>query len=293
VVYQLLSKRMPPTQRPLIFQYLDYRAFLTAYVGWEKQNNPRFSLRTFSKRIMPSLSSSGLLSGVLKGKKNLGSTLRTKFARALQLKAREAQFFELLVRFNQAGDIEEKSWLLAQMSRFRHSRAKLICEGQYRFFTQWYYPVVWNYFGISQKRKLPADIAAMIQPRLTPTQVEEAIRLLLDLGLLKKMANGYAVTENHLTTEPEFRALEAQQYNEQFLGLAVDALRHLDPSQRQFGTMVFSASIQAVEQIKEKMAAFQEEAQEIIDRDTQADGVYTLGFQLFPNTRVFQEKKGS
>ncbi|MDB5047529.1 MAG: hypothetical protein JWO30_600 [Fibrobacteres bacterium] len=243
------------------------------------------SLRTFTARVLPALSSSGLLSGVLKGKKNLGPTLRTKFAQSLQLKAREVQFFELLVQFNQATDMEEKNQFFLHLSRFRNSRAKLVAEGQYLFFSRWYYPVVWNYFGINQKQKNPMEIALSIYPPLSPAQVEEAIRLLLELGLIKKLANGYTVTDNHLTTEPEFRGLIATQYNQQFLQLAHESLHHVDPKHRLFNTRVFSAARTTIDVIKEKMTVFQQEIQEILDRDPNSECIYTLGVQLYPNTR--------
>jgi uncharacterized protein (TIGR02147 family) len=281
----LLFSQMSET-RPEIFQYLDYRVYLKDWFAFERTKGKRTSLRAFSARILPALSSSGLLSGVLKGKKNLGPTLRTKFAKALQLKPREAQFFELLVQFNQAEDLEEKNQFFAQLSRFGKSKAKLIHQGQYLFFSRWYYAVVWNYFGINQKQKNTAHIAAAIYPPLSTAQVEEAIRLLLELGLIKKLANGYAVTENHLTTEPEFRDITAAQYNQQFLHLATESIHHVAASHRQFGTKVFSSSFSTISLIKEKVAQFHEEVQEILDQDLRSDCIYTLGTYLYPNTQL-------
>jgi uncharacterized protein (TIGR02147 family) len=161
----------------------------------------------------------------------------------------------------------------------------LISEGQYLFFSRWYYPVVWNYFGINQKQKSPLEIASAIIPPLAPAQVEEAIRLLLQLGLIKKMANGYSVTDTHLTTEPEFRGLVAAQYNQQFLHLATESLNHVDAKHRKFVTMVFSSSRASIDLIMEKMAAFQEEIQEILDKDPKSECIHTLGLHLFPNTK--------
>lgn len=271
--------------QPDIFQYLDYRAYLNDLIAYECSKGERISIRALSARILPSLSASGLLSGVLKGKKNLGPNLRAKFAKAFQLKTRESRFFELLVQFNQAESLQEKNQLFAQLSRFRQSRAKVILEGQYLFFSRWYFPVVWNYFGINQKQKNPAEIAAALFPPLTPAQVEEAIRLLLDLKLIKKLANGYSVTENHMATETEFRGLVAAQYSEQFLKLASESLYHVPPKSRQFTTMIFSSSRATVDIIKEKMALFQEEIQEVLDKDPGSECIHTFGMHLYPNTR--------
>ncbi len=272
--------------KPDIFKYLDYRAYLRDVFAFEQTRNKRLSLRALAARILPALSSSGLLSGVLNGKKNLGHDLRVKFSAGLKLKARESQFFELLVQFNQATDLQEKDNFFSQLSRFSHSRAKTIHEGQYRFFTRWYYAVVWNYFGINQKQKNPMEIAQAIHPPLIPAQVIEAIELLLGLGLIKRLANGYCVTENHLKTEPEFKAMEAMQYNQQFLELATQSLYAIEAKRRLFNTMVFSISHSTVEKLREKMIAFQEEAQEIISQDPGSECIYTLGFQMYPNSNT-------
>jgi uncharacterized protein (TIGR02147 family) len=276
---------MTKTSDLSVFDYTDYRAFLRDFLSARKRASPRFSLRSFCARVNPSLASSGLLSGVLNNKKNLGPTLRADFARALDLKTREAQYFELLVQFNQAGDVRLKSRLFAQLSGYRHSRAKLIYERQFRFFTQWYYAVVWNYFGVRQNVKSAAEIADALRPRLTPSQVQDAIRLLLDLGLIKRLANGYAVTENHLSTEPEFRGLEAIPYSEMFLDLAAGALHNIEPEERKFGILVFSASQTTVDRIRDKIDALSAEVQDLIDRDDHPDGIYSFCFQLFPNHR--------
>lgn len=281
-----LDQIVMKASRPDIFTYMDYRLFLKDYFGYEQACDPRVSLRMLAKRILPALASSGLLSGVLKGKKNLGYRLRKRFAIGLKMKPRETDYFDLLVQFNQAGDLKEKETLFAQLSRFGSSKAKTLGEGQHRFFTRWYYTVVWNYFGINQKQKNPAAIAQAIHPPLTVAQVSEAIELLLNLGLIKKLANGYSVTDNHLKTEPEFRAMEATQYNQQFLELAGQSLYSVDPPRRLFNTMVFSVSRATVDKLRERMLAFQEEAQELINVDPGSECIYTLAFQLYPNTKM-------
>ena len=273
-----------PATKPVVFQYLDYRTFLKDLIEFERSTVARMSLRAFTARVLPALSSSGLLSAVLKGKKNLGPNLRTELAQALSLKPRESQFFELLVQFNQADDLSDKNRFFVKLSRYRQSKAKVVSEGQYLFFSRWYYPVVFNYFGMNQKQMNPMEIATAIYPSLTPAQVEEAIRLLLKLGMIKRLANGYAVTENHLATESEFQGLVAAQYNHQFLQLATESLHHVAPKHRQFSTIVFSSSRDTIGLIMDRMTALKEEVQEILGKDPKSECIYTLGMHLFPNT---------
>ena len=273
-------------ERPNIFLFLNYREFIKDYCKYEKSNDRLFSLRTFSGRISQTLFTSGLLYAILKGKRNMSTTLRPKFVRAMALKEREAQYFEFLVQFNQAKDMEEKNHYFLQLSQFRGSRAKILSESQYKFFSNWYYPVIWNYFEINQTQTNPAEIAKSIHPAVTPNQVEEAIQLLMGLKLIKKMANGYAVTDKHIATEPEFRGFLAKHYNLQFIQMAANMLDTVAPEFRQYNTLVFSTSERGFEAIKERIVSFQEELKEIIDREQKTDRICTLSMQLYPNTKM-------
>ena len=275
-----------PKERPNIFLFLNYREFIKDFCDHQKSINPVFSLRTFSGKISPALFTSGLLYAILKGKRNLSSSLRPKFVRAMDLKEREGQYFEFLVQFNQAKDMEEKNHFFLQLSQFRGSKAKILSESQYKFFSTWYYPVIWNYFEICQTQSNPVEIAKRIRPAITSIQVDEAIQVLLGLKLIKKMANGYAVTEKHLATEPEFRGFLAKHYNLQFIQMAANMLDGVAPQYRQYNTLVFSTSERGFAAIKERIVSFQEELKEIIDRERETDRIFTLSMQLYPNTKL-------
>ena len=273
-------------ERPVVFQFLNYRDFIKDYCKHQKGINRLFSLRVFSGKISPTLFTSGLLYAILKGKRNMSSSLRPKFVRAMGLKEREAQYFDLLVQFNQAKDMEEKNHYFLQLSQFRGSKAKILSESQYKFFSNWYYPVIWNYFELDQSQANPAEIAKKIHPPVAAAQVEEAIQLLLSLKLIKKMANGYAITEQHLATESEFRGFPAKHYNLQFIQMAAQMLDSVEARYRQYNTLVFSTSERGFDAIKERIVSFQEELKEIIDRTKDTDRIYTLSMQLYPNTRT-------
>jgi len=269
---------------PALFDYLDYRLFLRDFFNWKREAEPAFSLRTFLGKVSHSLASSGILSAVLKGKRKLSPKLRMKFVKALGLKEKEAQYFALLVEFNEARSMDEKNHFFTQLSRFRTSKAKVVREEQFGFYAKWFYLVVWCYFGTNHKERNPAIIAKHIRPNLSAAQVEEAITLLLRLKLLKKTANGYTPTEAHIRTEDEVKEWVAQHHHREFLDMAAHQLDEVSADERQYQTLVFSASHHTFEVVKERMLAFQEELREIFSRDSEEDGVFTLSMQLYPNS---------
>jgi uncharacterized protein (TIGR02147 family) len=270
---------------PLILQYLDFRDFLRDFAAYRKKSDPGFSQRTFAREAGLPASCSSLLPAVIKGRRQLSQNLRLKFGKGMRLGEREYRYFDLLVQFNQAKGMAEKNFFFGQLTKFRSSRARIVGETQYRFFSKWYYSAVWNYFGFEQKQRHPGVIAANILPPITPTQAEEAIRLLLELGLIKKTASGYMVAERHIYTEKNVQAIAARQHIQEMGALAMQVFESTPADQRQYNALMFSISKDGFKSIKDRIRSFQEELREIIDRDAQEDRVYTLTMQLFPNSK--------
>lgn len=162
----------------------------------------------------------------------------------------------------------------------------VIGPDRYRFFSQWYYPVIWNYFGIDRNQANPVQIARIIQPAVSPVQVEEAIRLLLQLKLIKKTPNGYTVVENHLAAEKDFSGMVARQYNKTFIAMAADVLDVVPAEHRQYQTLVTSTSAKGFAEIRERMKSFHQEIMAVVERDREADRVYVFCMQMFPAMKV-------
>jgi uncharacterized protein (TIGR02147 family) len=276
----------PGGAAPQILQYLDYRDFLRDHYAHRKNVDGDFSQRTFAREAGLPASCSSLLPAVIKGRRQLSQNLRIKFGKAMRLGEREYRYFDLLVQFNQAKGMTEKNFFFAQLSKFRSSRAHIVGETQYRFFSKWYYSAVWNYFSFEHKQRNPAAIAANILPPITPTQAEESIRLLLELGLIKKTASGYMIAERHIYTEKNVRAMAAREHIQELGAMAMKVFETTPAEQRQYNALMFGVSKEGFQSIKDRIRSFQEELREIIDRDTKEDRVYTLTMQLFPNSKA-------
>ena len=274
-----------PGAAPRILHYLDYRDFIRDHCAWRKARDPGFSQRIFAGEAGLPPTCSSLLPSVVNGRRNLSLNLRIKFGKALGLSERDFRYFDLLVQFNQAKGMIEKNHFFAQLSKFRSSRARIVGEAQYRFYSTWHHSAVWTYFTYDQKQRHPGIIGARLFPVATPAQVEESIRLLLSLGLIKKTASGYAVTDKHLSTEKDLKAMATRQHLHDLSALAMGALDSVPPECRQFNALMFSVSEAGFRAVKDRIGSFQEELREIVDQDSDEDRIYTLTLQLFPNTQ--------
>lgn len=271
---------------PKVTDYLDYRSFLKDFFAKQKEIHPGFSVRAFARHPSLMLTSSGFMTQLLQGKRNLSQQLRLKFVQALKLEPRDAEYFDFLVQFNQAKSLEEKNYFFGHLSRQRGSRARTLLDNQNNFFAQWYNTIIWNYFGLPGARRHAPQIAGQLAGNVSPEQVEQAIALLQEIGLINRTANGFAVTDRHVVTPKVFSAQVAKGYHKEFLRLGAEALETLPPEQRQFNVLTFSVSDKGFAAVKQRIEAFLHEVREIIDRDEDLNQVNVLALQLFPAAKV-------
>jgi uncharacterized protein (TIGR02147 family) len=271
---------------PAVTDYLDYRSFLKDWFQWRKESQPGYSMRTFARNPGLGISSTSFMTNLLKGARNLTQRQRLQFAKALRLEGPHADYFDYLVQFNQAKSIDEKNFFFSHLSKHRGSQAKLLLEKQYAFFAKWNHSVIWNYLGLPRAEGSPARIAKHLAESLTPEEVEDSLRLLLDMGLIRKQANGYGVTDRHLVTGKVFTGDVAKNYHREFLRLASGALDRYPPEKRQFNVLAFSVSDKGFASVKQRIDAFLQEVREIVDRDEDMNQVNLLNIQLFPGARI-------
>jgi uncharacterized protein (TIGR02147 family) len=270
-------------ERPSVIEFLDYRQFLTEYCRHAKDENPLFSNRHFAAQAGLPVSNASLLSKVIAGKRNLTLDLRFKFGKALGFSGEEFRYFDLLVQFNQATRMEAKNHFFSELAKYRGSRAKVLKSEEYTYYSKWYYSVVRAFFGYNQKEKNPQAIARKIFPPVPAKDIEEAIKLLLDLKLIKRLANGYAVTESHISTEREIMDLAAKNRMYEMTRLALETFDQVPAEYREYNALTVYISKKGFRSIKERIQSFREELRELVEKDSGEDRVYTLTMQLFPN----------
>ncbi|MDB5047589.1 MAG: hypothetical protein JWO30_660 [Fibrobacteres bacterium] len=271
---------------PTVTDYLDFRSFLKEWFRHRKEIQPGYSMRTFAANPALGISSTSYMTNLLKGTRNLTQRQRLQFIKALKLEGPAAEYFDFLVQFNQAKTIEEKNYFFAHLSRHRGSQAKILLEKQYAFFAKWHHSVIYNYLGLEKADGTPARISKHLAEDLSATEVQESLDLLLAMGLIRKTANGFGVTDRHLVTQKVFTGQVAKDYHREFLRLASKALDKFGPDKRQFNVLAFSVSDKGFAAVKQRIDAFLQEVREIVDRDEAINQVNVLNVQLFPGARI-------
>ena len=277
-----------------IFEYLDYRTFLTDFIEAKKKDNPHFSVRMVASHLG---CNPGFFIRVLKGTRNLSTRYFLKVGEFLKLNAKQKHYFELLVDFNQAKKQVEKDHYFKQLDIFRTSRVKETSVGQHALYSQWYITVLRELINILPCKSAAEEtfslIAKHMEPRISPDQVRAALATLDNMGLLKRKKDGtLSVADRFITSGIDVPQVVVNRVLLQFMDLAKLAVDRFSRKERSLSTLTFSVSEKGFEKIREKLDQYRRDILSIVnEEDEEIDRVYHLNMHLFPVTRPYKGKK--
>jgi uncharacterized protein (TIGR02147 family) len=264
-----------------IFTYLDYRAFLNDAFKALKAARRGFSHRAFAR--IAGFSSSNFILLVMQGKRNLSGEAIQKVAKALKLKKAEAEFFENLVRFNQATSDAERNFYYSRIASNRHyAQAKPLEKGQFDYYSTWYIPAIREMVLLDDFEEDPAWIAAQLQPPITPREAESALKLLIDLGLLIREKSGRLIQQDrHIASGDEVSSLAMTNFQREMIERAAASIDATPADLREIGSITFAVSKDKLGQAKKMIREFRSRLAGFLSEESNADAVYQFNIQLF------------
>lgn len=274
-----------PQARGRVFDYLDYRQFLRERYATRKASHPAFSYRYIAGKIGLD---PGSLAGVMKGRRKLDPELSGQLAQVFNLDDYEKEYFQALVLYCQAKSHTERTLLLEKVLRLRGIRIKTLESRQFEFYQKWYYSAIREALHCISFAGDFKALARILNPRITPQEAKDAIKLLLELGLVAKDGNGiYTVTENLLTSGDQTRATAVNDFHLAMAALASRAIREMEPEERDFSALTLSLTRSGFEDIKMIVKQARRDILERAGKEKIAEGVYHINFQGFPLTQKF------
>ena len=269
---------------PDVLQYTNYRVYLRDYYEYKKKTVPAFSLRFFAEKA--GLSSHAHLKLTIDGKRNITKNTVVKLIHGLGLDGQRAAYFESLVFFNQAQTDADKQVYYAQLLK-ASPRSKLhkMEKAQFRIFREWHHSAILEMVALKDFRPIPDWISKRLGSLITPAQVTESIKLLVELGLLVKTANGYRQRDPLITTDDEVQDLMVKMYHLQMLKLSADMLSALPGPQRDVSALTFSIKREDFPNLKKHLQLMRKELLDFSAKAGEAEDVVQVNIQLYPLTR--------
>lgn len=281
---------MPEINTPLspkIIEYSDYHQLLRDFYNFKKQQNRNFSFRRFAQ--LSGIKSSNYLMLVMDRKRKLLPSTARAVAKAMALTKPETEFFLALVKMERARTAEEQDQVEKEK---RTARKKILTKDlpaeKAEYLSVWYYSLVRELAFLPDFAADPKWISQKLNGMITETQAENAIRLLVNLGLWKKVRSKITVTDLFLDTgaeERSFGEINVTQIHKHNLLAWTKMLDDIPKSERELGLIHIPINEDKLPELKARIQKFQDEIIGWLQDETSPTQLIQLGTYMIPVTK--------
>jgi len=268
-----------------IFDYINYRLYLKDFLAEKKKKKvPEYSHKAILSKL--NITSTGFISNILAGRKNLTPIQTSRMTEILKLKRPEASYFETMVLFTHARTIEEKNEYLHRLSLLQHIKLKQLDPKKFSLFSKTHYVflrTLLNFYRYSGDDKA---LAGKFLFPVSEAQIRDAVNTLERLGLIIKKPDGtYKEHEAALTTGDEVKSIHLANFQLETLEMAKQALKKISAAQRDISVLTLSLSDDNFRLLKSEIQHFRKRMAKIAIEDENPQKVYQMNLQLFPVTK--------
>ena len=269
-----------------IFNYTDYRKYLRDHYEKRKMTDRGFTVRYIAENV--GFKSASFFCQLMNGRSNMSPELAFKFSEFMGHNKKERDYFETLVRYNQAKNHSIKKKLFEMLMRFKQAKIRTIDANLYEFYDKWYYNAIRELFYFHPFRGNFRELAKILNPPISPAQARKAVALLERWGLVKRDASGrYLRSDIHsITTGMEAQSFYINNFQHAVLNLAKEALDRFPRDQRSLSTLTMSLSAEGYHAMESEIHLFRRRMLTIAENDSGENRVYQMNIQLFPMTNV-------
>lgn len=276
-----------------LFQYADYRDYISDYMSHKKAENPALSYRYLAQKA--EINSSSFYTQVVKGRRNLTKQTTVKTIKALKLSGDEALYFEYMVFFNQAKTSEEKNHFFERMVELRKSRdIYSVADEEFDYFSEWYHCVVRELVTLVDNPTDYESLAKKLKPKVSALQVKQSVALLEKLGFIKEVDGKYEQREPLLrsASNSELRRYHLIQFQLKMIDVLRSSYGNWDDNERLTATTVYAISNKNYKRSIEILRDMRNKLLALAESDEEASAVYMLSTNLIPVTRqIFRRGK--
>ena len=267
-----------------LFEYFDYQQWLRDYYEHRKERHRYFSYRYMSAKtgIDPAF-----LVKVLQGKVHLTLKSVPRIADLCSLDAREAGYFEYLVRYGRAKKNEDIKKYFEKLLSMRERCGVSVEESQYEFYQKWYHSAIRSLIGAGFFDGSYDRLARQLSPSIDPEQAQSSVLLLEQLGMIQKDSEGgYELAKPLITTGRKWQSTAIHQFQKECIKLAGQSLDRHPKERRDISTVTIAVSHKDMEAIRELTQQYRHALLNLKTENETVDCVYQVNVQIFPLSEV-------
>jgi uncharacterized protein (TIGR02147 family) len=287
------AENLSVKSRPFIYDFLDYRLFLRAWLDFRRECNDKLNLKLLADKSEVSI---GYLSEVLTGKKNLSKQAFDKIKPHLGLDSSEASFLFQLSVFQDSESADEKSFAYRKMSKFAGYKNKYKSDVNYHeYLRKWLHVAIREMTSLPDFQTDPVWIQSKLKFKPSILEIKDAIRFLISSNMIKLNMDGKIVaSDGYLHCDSTVQRVALAQAHKEFMDLAVKSIYVTERDNRLMNFYTMSFPKDQFEEIKNMLSGVMKN---IIDKHHKVsetnpgDTVYQVSFYAYPLTESDSNKK--
>jgi uncharacterized protein (TIGR02147 family) len=256
---------------------LNYRQWLRQELVERCRQNPSYSLRAFAKllRLDPST-----VSQLLSGRRNASAKLLAKICERLHATPAERAALLADARRKQKRAFRGTDHVVEDYKQLSLDAFALIAD--------WYHYAILELTSVKGFQSSPRWIARSLG--ISATEATIALERLKRLELIEDRNERLVRTEAFITndsgvsTAPALRKLQKD-----WIGKALMAIDATAPEEKDITSITMAIDVRKIEEARKLIAKFRRDLCAFLE-DGEATAVYTMGVQLFPISRIPEEK---
>jgi uncharacterized protein (TIGR02147 family) len=277
---------MEKIQRPVIYDYFEYREYLNHIYNYFKQEDPSFSHRKFL--LSAGIPGSTYLLRIMNGERKLPIKNSTRFSEALGLDSSETAFFHVLVQFCNEKNYDKRNVCLREMLKIRaQNTTHALIDQKLSYFERWYYPVVRDLLPLVKFNEDYNFLGRMLLPPIKACQAEQAVKYLLTNEFIRKNEDGtYEPTDQILSTPPQITSTILSRFHRKNLEINIEMFDIIPQSKRSVSSLTVSVSEDTFQKIRVILDETRKKILAVTREGKNPDKVCHIGLQLIPRARV-------
>lgn len=277
-----------------VFKHTDYRTFLWAHHEDKKKRQTNWTLGRWAQML--GISSTSVLTNILNGKRNPGDKISGQFIKYFNFSEKEREYFLDLIELHKFTHKPRLTQLLIDKLGQSHPKGQftLLNDQQFRIIARPYYYAIREIVNVKGFQENTDWIVKNLHIKVTKSQVETAIKDLLDLGLLKRDSQGRLLYTNEAVTTTHDMPNEAlRRFHEEMLDLAKNSIREIPVLERDIASMTIAFDSQRLQECKEFLNDCRQKFMKKFETQTDADQVMHLEIALIPLSKKIMNSGGS
>lgn len=268
-----------------IYNYLDYKDYLSDWFENQKSNRYGFSYRSFARSAK--MDSPNYLQRIIARQRNMSEKYIHNFIAALNLNENESEYFKLLIKIEKTKEDKKREKLTQRLVEIRsQEETKVLSKPMLKYLSHWYIPIIRELIVLCQTDD-PKLLANNILPKVNIREIKDSVDFLRANQYVSKAKDGKFIHKSpNLSTGDELVSDIVNSYHRSTLNLSSENLTTSELDERDISSLILSISQDSFDRIKKEIQIFRKKILSISNEDQSPDRVYHLGFQFVPRSRI-------